>query len=141
MSTVHVSAAIIHRDDHVLAARRASGAFAGLWELPGGKVEPGESAEAALRREVAEELGCELRLCWPYDTVEHDYPDFRLSMECFVCELADGCEPTCAAGVHDELRWLSREELLDVSWLEADAQLARGLATWWDAAFDAERML
>ena len=133
MST-HVSAAIIHRDGKVLAARRAGAAHEGLWELPGGKVEPGEDALGALRREVAEELGCQLASAWLYDTVEHDYPDFHLTMDCYVCALPDGAEPAPRAGVHSELRWLGRDELLDVEWLPADLALMRGLTYYWDEA-------
>ena len=134
MST-HVSAAIIHRDGKILAARRASGPQEGLWELPGGKVEPGEGALVALRREIAEELGCELGPAWLYDTVEHDYPDFHLTMDCFVCTLPEGADPAPCAGVHSELRWLARDELLDVEWLPADVSLMRTLAFYWDEAF------
>ena len=135
MST-HVSAAIIHRDGRILAARRAGGAHEGLWELPGGKVEPGEDALAALRREVSEELGCAVRSAWPYDTVEYDYPDFHLTMDCYVCSLPEGAEPEAHPGVHSELRWLGRDELLDVEWLPADLDLVRGLAYYWDEALD-----
>lgn len=134
MTVLHVSAAIIRRDNRILAARRAAGAQEGLWELPGGKVEEGETADTALRREVLEELGCELGVAWPYDTVEYDYPDFRLSMDCFVTSLPDGAEPACDPTVHSELRWLSREELLDVDWLPADLGLMRGLSFYWDEA-------
>lgn len=134
MST-HVSAAIIHRDDKILAARRAGGAQEGLWELPGGKVEPGEDGLAALRREISEELGCELGVTWLYDTVEHDYPDFHLTMDCYVTSIPAGVEPAPHAGVHSELRWLGREELFDVDWLPADVELMRRLAYFWEETF------
>lgn len=129
---VRVAAGIIRRGERVLAARRASGAQAGGWELPGGKIEPGETSERALRREVAEELGCELAAAWPYDTVEYDYPDFHLSMEVLVTSLAEGAEPEAREGVHTELRWLSRDDLLDVAWLPADEGLVRSLGFFWD---------
>ncbi len=132
---MHVSAALICRDNRLLAARRADGAQGGGWELPGGKVEAGETPAEALRREIREELGCEVTSLWPYDTVEHDYPDFHLTMDCFVCRLADGAEPTAHEGVHDELRWLARDELLDVAWLPADVALMRSLSFYWDEAF------
>ena len=136
MQTRHVAAAIIYRDGKVLAGRRADAS--GGWEFPGGKVEPGETGEQALRREVAEELGCRLQLGWPYDTVEHDYPDFHLFMDCFVCTLAPGEEPLRHEGVHDELRWLGRGELLDVGWLPADEGLVASLGLFWDNAFQDE---
>ena len=133
---VRVAAALIARDGRLLAARRASGDQAGLWELPGGKLRAGERSDAALRREVREELGCELGVAWPYDTVEYDYPDFHLSMECLVCNLAEGAEPEPAEGVHSELRWLSREELHDVEWLPADRALVEGLAYYWNQVLE-----
>lgn len=141
MQTRHVSAAIIYRDGRVLAARRAAGKDqAGLWELPGGKVEPGETPEQALRREIAEELGCEVRLAWLYDTVEHDYPDFHLTMDCYVCSLAPGSEPAADPTVHEELRWLSQDELTDVAWLPADTALAASLGYFWDETFGVEHL-
>lgn len=138
METTHVAAAIIYRDGRVLAARRADDAEGGGWELPGGKLEQGETSKEALRREIREELGCELQLVWLYDTVEHDYPDFHLTMDCYVCTLAPGAEPHRHEGVHAELRWLSRDELLDVDWLPADVALARGLSAFWDQLFEDE---
>lgn len=132
---IKVAAGLIRRDGRLLAARRAAGSQAGLWELPGGKVEPGESSEEALRRELSEELGCEVGLTWFYDTVEHDYSDFHLSMDCFVCTLAPGAEPAAHESVHSELRWLAREELLDVEWLPADVSLMQTLAFYWDEVF------
>lgn len=129
MDTVKVAAALIWRDDTVLACQVASGPFAGLYELPGGKIESGESAEKACRREVEEELRCELSTLWPLDHVSYDYPDFHLSMEVFACELASGSEPQ--ATEHSELRWLSRQELVEVQRLPADAQLMSLVATYW----------
>ena len=134
MST-HVSAAIIHRDGKILAARRASGPQEGLWELPGGKVEPGEGALVALQREIAEELGCELGPAWLYDTVEHDYPDFLLTQACYVCSLPAGAVPSRREGVLSVLRWLARDEAHDVEWLPADKELMARLTYFWDETF------
>ena len=97
---VHVAAALIYREGRLLAARRADGGQDGRWELPGGKIEEGEKPVEALRREVREELGCELGTAWLYDTVEHDYPDFHLAMDCFVCQLPAGAEPSPHQAVH-----------------------------------------
>ena len=135
MKRIEVVAAVICHEGLYLATQRGYGEYKDYWEFPGGKVEPGESREEALRREIREELGCELRTLWPYDTVEHDYPDFHLTMDCFVCTLPEGADPAPRAGVHSELRWLARDELLDVEWLPADVSLMRTLAFYWDEAF------
>ena len=122
---VHVAAAIIQRDEHILAARRAHGMDG--WEFPGGKVEDGETSEEACRREVMEELGCKLQVMWLLDTLHYDYPEFHLDMDCFVCTLAPGSEPVAKPGEHKEIRWLGRDELLDVLWLPADQGLIQML--------------
>lgn len=128
MKTVHVAAGVVCRGDEVLAARRGYGPMAGLWEFPGGKVERHETAEEACRRELLEELGVAvtgLRSCY---TVEYDYEDFHLSMECFLCELADaGAEPSRADRQQD-LRWVPRSGLLDLTWMDADVEFVRHLA-------------
>ena len=135
MESIRVSAAIIQREDRIFCAHRATahGGVEGGWEFPGGKLEPGESAEVALRREIAEELGARLSTVWLLDTVEHDYPTFHLSMDCFVCRLAPGEEPVPRE--HDDVRWLSRDELLSVSWLPADQHVASLIGRYWDELF------
>lgn len=138
MRCVHVAAAAIIGEQGLLACRRADVAGEAGWEFPGGNVEEGETSEQAVRREVREELGCELQLAWPYDTVEHDCPDFHLSMDCFACTLAPGQEPHAAPGIHSELRWVGRDALMGVAWLPADQKLAQSLGMNWDAAFGAE---
>lgn len=139
METIDVVAAIIYRDGQILAARRGDAhGFEGGWELPGGKVEPGETSEEALRREIREELLLSLSTMWPFDTVEHDYPDFHLSMECLVCPLPKGDEPTLTE--HAEVRWLSRDELLDVGWLPADREVVMRLGQFWDHVFATEHL-
>lgn len=135
---VPVAAGILWKDDKVLACQRDAEGNAGKWEFPGGRVEAGETAEQALRRELSEELDLSVSTCWPYDKVEMDYPDFRLSMDLFVCPLAAGTEPE--PRVHSALRWLSQSKLLDVDWLPADLVVARSLGQFWDAAFFAETL-
>lgn len=133
MTHVHVAAAIIQRGDKVLAARRAD-VEQGGWELPGGKVEEGETAEQALERELGEELDCEVASAWLYDTVERAEGDVALTMDCFVVRLAEGSEPARDERVHAELRWVSRQELGELDWMPADAGVARSVAYYWDAA-------
>ena len=135
MNQIHVSAALITRNGRLLVARRAAGSQEGSGELPGGKVEEGESPRDALRREILEELGCKVGAMWLYDTVEYDYPDFHLTMDCFVCSMPPDEEPSRNPAIHSELRWIAREELADIEWLPADLQLAQGLAYYWDEAF------
>lgn len=138
MRTKRVAAAIIARGGRVLSGRRAGWPAPTGWEFPGGKVEPGETSEDAVRREAREELGCELGPLWYLDTVEHDYDDFHLSMDCYVCTLPEDEEPRPL--VHDELRWLGPESLLDVEWLPADTDLVRGIGAMWGQLFDVDRL-
>ncbi|EPD77951.1 (deoxy)nucleoside triphosphate pyrophosphohydrolase [Atopobium sp. oral taxon 199] len=135
----HVVAAIIYRDNTILAACRSEDQDqGGLWEFAGGKIEAGESPETALRREIREELGAELQLILPYDTVDYNYPEFHLCMEVFICTLAPGEEPRKL--IHSELRWLSPSELLDVAWLPADRDLVMTLGTLWDDIFESQHL-
>lgn len=131
--TIHVVAAIIERNGRVFCAQRGCGALAGGWEFPGGKVEPGETAESALRREVREELGCKLSTMWYLDTVDYDYPDFHLHMDCYVATLADGEEPQSLE--HRDTRWMGRDDLMSVEWLPADRGLVMGLGIAWEEIF------
>ena len=132
LKTVHVAAGIIRRMEdgaatgEVLAVQRGYGDMRGLWEFPGGKVERGETAEDACRRELAEELGITVEHLRAFYTVEYDYPDFPLSMECFFCRIATG-EPTRSDRQLD-LRWVGRGELLSLAWMPADEGLVEALA-------------
>lgn len=139
MNTVHVAAAIIENNSkEILAAKRADIPEGPAWEFPGGKVEDGEGTEGALRREIDEELGCKLQMILPFDTVEHDYPDFHLSMDLFVCTLAPGSVP--GAREHTELRWVNKDQLTEVAWLPADQEAALKLGMFWDMFFEEEHL-
>lgn len=129
MKTVHVAAGIIHADDgsdRVLAAQRGYGDMKGLWEFPGGKVTASESAADACRRELAEELQVKVGDLRSFYTVEYDYPDFHLSMECFFCRIEEGT-PTRSDRQLD-LKWVSRRSLASLTWMPADRGLIDLLA-------------
>lgn len=130
---LHVAAAIIVRDGRVLAAQRSHGMKDG-WELPGGKLEPGETAEDACRREIREELGIELGVLWPFTTVRHDYPDFSITMDVFCAPIPAATEPQMLD--HEALRWLGRDDLLGVDWLAADLEVVRSLGLSWSDVFE-----
>lgn len=117
MKTVHVAAAVILRDGRVFATQRGYGAYKDYWEFPGGKIEPGETAEEALAREIREELDTEIAVEAPFDRVEYDYPDFHLSMQCFLCRVIRG---SLVLKEHEAAAWLDRDRLGDVHWLPAD---------------------
>lgn len=136
-STLRVATAIIRQKETILAAQRDRGPMAGCWEFPSSGVEEGESPETALRRGMREELGCSLATMWPLDVVEYDCPDFHLSMDCYVCTLAEGEDPV--ARRHRELRWLGAGELLDVEWLPADRALVTELGMGWSEIFSEGR--
>lgn len=120
MKTIRVVAAIIVKDGRVFATQRGYGEFKDGWEFPGGKIEEGESPEAALRREILEELDTEVEVGRLLDTVEWDYPAFHLSMDCFVCGIVRG---DLHLREHEAARWLSRGQLGEVGWLPDDVQL------------------
>ena len=117
MKSIHVVAAIILRDGKVFATQRGYGAYKDYWEFPGGKIEPGETAEEALAREIREELDTEIAVEAPFEQVEYDYPEFHLSMQCFLCRVIRG---SLVLKEHEDAAWLDRERLDDVRWLPAD---------------------
>ncbi len=137
METIRAVCAIIYCDGKVLATKRADAAGPGCWEFAGGKIEAGETPEQACRRELLEEQGIALQVLWYLDTLEHDYPEFHLSMDMFVAPLS---------GVRDRIaddedrRWLSQDALLDVAWLPADERIAHILGTMWDQLFAEEHL-
>lgn len=134
---LHVAAAIIVRGGAVLAAQRSHGMKDG-WELPGGKLESGETSEDACRREIREELGLELGVLWPYTTVRHSYPKFDIEMDVFCAPVPSDAEPQMLD--HEALRWLGRDDLLSVDWLPADLEVVRSLGLAWNDVFDSMHM-
>ena len=122
MKTLHVSAAIIIRTSpqgnrQVFATQRGYGDWKGWWEFPGGKIEEGESPEAALEREIKEELATKIKVGDCIGTIEYEYPNFHLSMKCFACQVVSGKLELLE---HENAAWLAKENLHSVKWLPAD---------------------
>ena len=115
--SIEVVAAVIRRGDKIFATQRGYGDWKDWWEFPGGKMEPGETPEQALLREIREELDTEIRIDTFLYTVDWDYPKFHLTMHCYMCSLRND---TLHLIEHEAARWLSREEIHSVRWLPAD---------------------
>ena len=118
--TVNVVAAVIKRGDMIFATQRGYGDLKGGWEFPGGKIEEEESPEAALVREIKEELDTEISVDKFLHTIEYDYPSFHLSMRCYLCSVVSG---DLNLKEHEAARWLTKETLNSVEWLPADVEL------------------
>ena len=125
MKTIRVVAAVILSEGKIFATQRGYGDFKGGWEFPGGKIEDGETKEAALKREIFEELDTEITVGELIDTIEYDYPNFHLSMDCFWCEIVSG---KLVLKEHEAARWLDKENLYSVEWLPADVSLIEKIA-------------
>ena len=125
MKTIRVVAAVIRAVNNenkpvIFATQRGYGEFKGGWEFPGGKIESGETPQQALKREIMEELDTEIAVGELIDTIEYDYPNFHLSMDCFWCEVIQG---ELILKEAEDAKWLTREHLADVKWLPADVTL------------------
>lgn len=120
MKTIRVAAAVIRDGNRIFATAKGYGPYKGQWEFPGGKIEPGETPQEALIREIREELATEIRVGDLIETIEYDYPEFHLSMDCFWCETVSGDLKLLEAL---EARWLRKEELWSVQWLPSDLSL------------------
>lgn len=130
MKHIEVAAAILCDDfEHphrIFAAARGYGAQKGGWEFPGGKLEPGEAAEDAVKRELREEMELDITVGPLLDTVEYDYPDFHITMHCFLCKNFSG-EPVLKEA--SEARWLTKNTLSGVNWLPADQTILSKLTS------------
>ena len=118
--TINVVAALIRDRKRVFATARGYGNYKGWWEFPGGKIEPGESPEDALVREIMEELDSEISVDEYISTIEYDYPEFHLSMRCYWCSLISGDLVLKEA---EDAKWLDVETIDSVKWLPADITL------------------
>lgn len=125
LKQIHVSAAVIFRtaaggEKMVFATQRGYGEWKDWWEFPGGKMEPGETPEAALQREIREELATDISVESLLTTVCYDYPNFHLTMHCYLCKVKSG---NLTLLEHEAAKWLTRDELGCVKWLPADEEV------------------
>ena len=120
MKTIEVVAAIIIKNGKVFATQRGYGEFKDWWEFPGGKIESGECPQEALKREIREELDAEIEVGELLETIEWDYPNFHLTMHCFICMLIS---ESIHLNEHEAAAWLTRGTLRSVKWLPADEGL------------------
>ena len=124
MKTINVVAAIIMKDGRVFATQRGYGDYKDWWEFPGGKIEPGETPEEALVREIREELHAEIEVMRLVDTVQYDYPKFHMDMSCYLCRLiSDEIELV----EHEAARWLDLDDVWSVKWLPSDIEVIEDL--------------
>ena len=120
MKKIEVVAAIIKKDNKIFSTQRGYGEYKDWWEFPGGKIEPGETPEAALVREIREELDAGIEVGNLLKTIEWDYPEFHLTLHCYMCSLLSDA---LHLNEHEAARWLRADELRSVNWLPADDQL------------------
>ena len=120
---VTVSGAIILRTNpetnrkEIFATQRGYGDYKDGWEFPGGKLEPGETPQQCIEREIREELATEVRADRILGTIDYDYPTFHLTMHCILCTIVSG---ELKLLEHEAARWLTKETLRSVDWLPAD---------------------
>ena len=122
--TTRVVAAVIRDGNIVFATQRGSGNMKGGWEFPGGKIEENETPKQALVREIKEELDTEIEVGDLIETVEYDYEDFHLSMDCFWCKVVNG---NLVLKEAEDSKWLTKENINSVDWLPADLDLVNKL--------------
>ena len=125
MKHINVVCAVIVNKGRIFACQRGYGEWKDWWEFPGGKIESGESPEEALQREIREELSIDISIDRHLTTVDYDYPDFHLTMHCYLCHLKDDIQPYLLE--HEAARWLGKGELEEVKWLPADVEVIKAL--------------
>lgn len=124
--TIEVVAAVIFdTQGRIFATQRGYGEWKDWWEFPGGKIEPGETPQQALKREIREELDADIEVGSLLQTIDYDYPSFHLTMHCFKCRLTDGHLTLLE---HEAAKWLTPSALHSVRWLPADEEIIQDLS-------------
>lgn len=125
MKTIRVVAAILKNDNKIMIAQRMKGEFAGQWEFPGGKIEPNETPEEALKRELMEEMELEIQINEFLMTAEYNYPTFHLSMDCFICSLKS---ENIHLHDHTAIQWIPiNSDEKNINWIPADVQIFKAI--------------
>ena len=122
--TIRVVAAVIRKGNQIFATQRGYGDYKDWWEFPGGKIEAGETSSEALAREIREELDADISVDEYLTTIEYDYPEFHLSMDCFWCRLKSD---HLALLEHEASKWLNLHDLGQVDWLPADVLVVKAI--------------
>ena len=125
MKSIRVVAAVIRDNDRIFATQKGYGNYKDWWEFPGGKIEDGETPRQALKREIREELDTEIEVGELITSVEYDYPEFHLSMDCFWCKVISG---NLILKEAEDARWLTKADLMSVKWLPADLEVLEIIA-------------
>lgn len=121
MRNIHVAAAIIKKKNQIMIAQRMKGEFAGQWEFPGGKLEQGETASDALKREMMEEMELHINVDEFLMTAHYDYPTFHLEMDCFMCSLVN---EEIHLHDHSAIQWINiNDNIKNINWVPADVQV------------------
>lgn len=121
MKIIKVVAAIIKKDNQIMIAQRLKGEFAGQWEFPGGKIEPNETPQEALKREIEEEMELDISVDEYLITAEYDYSTFHISMDCFMCSLNN---TEIHLHDHSAIKWIELDEdIKNINWVPADVQV------------------
>ena len=126
MKQIEVVAAIIRKGDKIFATQRGYGEWKDWWEFSGGKMEAGETSEEALKREIRDELSTEISVDEFLCTVDYDYPQFHLTMHCYLCSLVT---EALHLNEHEAAKWLTKDELDGVDWLPADLEVVQTIKT------------
>lgn len=121
MRVIEVVAAIIHDEEgRIFSTQRGYGPMKDGWEFPGGKMESRETPEEALKREIWEELETRIEVEQLFETIDYDYPDFHLTMHCYICKVESG---KLTLKEHEAARWLTKEQLSSIDWLPDDRSI------------------